>query len=180
MSATPPNDDNAAPTRPEPAHASDPAPKPAPELTPAQRRELKAKAHHLHPVVTIGQHGLSDAVVNETDRALAAHQLIKVRVLGDHRQERSSLLDALSQAVGAAAVQHIGKTLVLWRPAPPASDTPKVKPAARRRELASRPVMPRGSAAATPKRRGGSLDTRPASRQNTRRKTPRGGSSQGR
>jgi putative YhbY family RNA-binding protein len=88
------------------------------ELTSAQRRALKAEAHPLKPVVIIGQHGLSETVIAETDRALAAHGLIKVRILDEVRDDRNAMLDALCSATASAAVQHIGKTLVLWRPKP--------------------------------------------------------------
>lgn len=80
--------------------------------------ELKARAHHLHPVVMIGQQGLTEAVIKETDDALSAHELIKVRVFGDDRAERIEICDALCEAVDAQLVQHIGKLLVLWRKKP--------------------------------------------------------------
>lgn len=80
--------------------------------------ELKARAHHLHPVVMIGQQGLTEAVIKETDDALSAHELIKVRVFGDDRAERIEICDALCKAVDAQLVQHIGKLLVLWRKNP--------------------------------------------------------------
>ena len=76
---------------------------------------LKAQAHHLNPVVMIGQHGLTESVIKETDAALTAHELIKVRVLGDDREERVQMCAALCEAVDAQLVQHIGKLLVLWR-----------------------------------------------------------------
>ncbi|EGF08426.1 RNA-binding protein YhbY [Neisseria bacilliformis ATCC BAA-1200] len=76
---------------------------------------LKARAHHLNPVVMIGQHGLTDSVIKETDAALSAHQLIKVRVAGDDRAERVQIAAALCEAADAHLVQHIGKLLVLWR-----------------------------------------------------------------
>jgi len=155
---------------------------PSPTLTAAQRRALRALAHDLRPVVQIGQDGLSAGVVSETDRALTAHALIKVRILDEAREDRAQTLAALCAATGAAAVQHIGKTLVLWRPKPAATEAEA--PAARRRQPAASPKVPgsRRSAADTPKRRGGSLDTRSRDRRlaGVRRKTPRGGSSQGR
>ncbi|PSJ79416.1 ribosome assembly RNA-binding protein YhbY [Neisseria iguanae] len=77
--------------------------------------ELKARAHHLNPVVMIGQHGLTDSVIKETDAALTAHELIKVRISSDDRQERIDTCNALCEAVDAQLVQHIGKLLVLWR-----------------------------------------------------------------
>ncbi|MBS0448437.1 MAG: YhbY family RNA-binding protein [Proteobacteria bacterium] len=89
-------------------------------LTPAQRKEKRAEAHHLSPVVMIGADGLTPAVRAEADAALNAHGLIKVRVFSDDRTERDTLLAALADTLGAAPVQHIGKLLVLWRPLPPA------------------------------------------------------------
>jgi putative YhbY family RNA-binding protein len=87
-------------------------------LTPTERRALRADAHHLDPVVLVGGDGLTDAVVREVDAALNAHGLIKVRVFADERPVREEVLDALTQRLSAAPVQHIGKLLVLWRPVP--------------------------------------------------------------
>lgn len=88
------------------------------ELTPAQRKFLKSLAHGLKPVVMIGNAGLSEGVLAEADRALTAHELIKVRVLNDDRAERQTHLQALCAHLNAAPVQHIGKLLLLYRPAP--------------------------------------------------------------
>jgi RNA-binding protein len=87
-------------------------------LSPTERKDKRAEAHHLHPVVTIGAEGLTEAVTKEIDAALKAHGLIKVRVFDDRRQ-REALLAGLADTLGAAPVQHIGKLLVLWRPLPP-------------------------------------------------------------
>jgi putative YhbY family RNA-binding protein len=87
-------------------------------LTPAERRALKASAHHLNPVVLMGSAGLTPAVTKEVDAALKVHELIKVRVAGDDRVERAQIFEALAEQLGAACVQHIGKLLVLWRPRP--------------------------------------------------------------
>jgi RNA-binding protein len=92
---------------------------PALKLSTAQRKELRAQAHHLDPVVMIGNDGLSPAVRKELDAALAAHGLIKARVFSDSRDEREALLGQAADALDAAPVQHIGKLLVLWRPLPP-------------------------------------------------------------
>jgi len=86
-------------------------------LTPTQRRELRAKAHHLHPVVIVGQHGLTAAVLHEIDLNLLAHELVKVRVLSEDRSGREAMLERICTALDAASVQHIGRLLVLWRPA---------------------------------------------------------------
>ena len=88
------------------------------ELTPAERREHRANAHHIDPVVMIGGDGLTPAVQNEIDRALNAHGLIKVRVFGDDRAAREQMYQTLCDELQAAPIQHIGKLLVLWRPIP--------------------------------------------------------------
>jgi putative YhbY family RNA-binding protein len=92
---------------------------PALFLTPAQRKQHRADAHHLDPVVMIGAEGLSPAVLKEAEGALNAHGLIKLRVFSDDRAAREALLDELADRLSAAPVQHIGKLLVLWRPIPP-------------------------------------------------------------
>ena len=89
---------------------------PAIQLTPAQRKEHRAEAHHLDPVVMIGGDGLTPAVKKETDAALNAHGLIKIRVLGDDRNAREEIFQTLANELNAAPIQHIGKLLVLWRP----------------------------------------------------------------
>lgn len=91
---------------------------PALELTIAERKEHRAAAHHLDPVVMIGNDGLTPAVLRETDAALKAHGLIKVRVLGDDRTQREAIYQSLCDELHAAPIQHIGKLLVLWRPKP--------------------------------------------------------------
>jgi RNA-binding protein len=88
------------------------------QLTPAQRREHRANAHHLDPVVLVGADGLTPAVQKEIDAALNAHGLIKVRVFGDDRVAREALYQQLASDLDAAPIQHIGKLLVLWRPIP--------------------------------------------------------------
>ena len=91
---------------------------PALTLTPAERKQHRADAHHLHPVVQVGADGLTDAVVKEADAALKAHGLIKIRVFSDDRTARDTMLGTLAERLQAAPVQHIGKLLVLWRPMP--------------------------------------------------------------
>lgn len=88
------------------------------ELTPAERKAHRADAHHLDPVVMIGGDGLTPAVVKETDQALNAHGLVKIRVHGDDRAAREAIYQQLADQLDAAPVQHIGKLLVLWRPKP--------------------------------------------------------------
>ena len=88
------------------------------QLTPAERREHRANAHHLDPVVMIGGDGLTPAVQKEIDAALNAHGLIKVRVFGDDRAAREAMYQQLADDLNAAPIQHIGKLLVFWRPQP--------------------------------------------------------------
>ena len=87
-------------------------------LTPAQRKDHRADAHHLNAVVMIGSGGLTDAVKKEVDAALNAHGLIKVRAQMDDRVAREAIFQELTTQLNAAPIQHIGKLLVLWRPIP--------------------------------------------------------------
>ena len=87
-------------------------------LSPSQRREHRANAHHLEPVVLIGGDGLTPAVTKEVDAALNAHGLIKVRIFVDDRALREQIYQTLADELSAAPVQHIGKLIILWRPQP--------------------------------------------------------------
>ena len=89
------------------------------QLSSAERKDKRAEAHHLEPVVMVGNAGATPAVVREIDAALNAHGLIKVRVALDDRAAREAMLLALADELGAAPIQHIGKLVVLWRPVPP-------------------------------------------------------------
>ena len=113
-------------------------------LTPTQRKSLKAIAHALDPVVIIGDAGLTGAVMKEIDRGLTTHELIKVRVAGDDRAARIAILETVCTELKAAPVQHIGKLLVLFRPAPerdmPAPKKPASKSGTSRGSALSRPV----------------------------------------
>jgi putative YhbY family RNA-binding protein len=88
------------------------------QLSIAERKAHRAEAHHLDPVVMVGNEGLTPAVRKEADAALNAHGLIKIRVLGDDREARESMYHQLADELNAAPIQHIGKLLVLWRPKP--------------------------------------------------------------
>ncbi len=88
------------------------------QLTPKERQTLKGRAHKLNPVVLLGNAGLSESVLKEIDRALTAHELIKIRVPVDDDAERSKLFIEIATRLAAARVQSIGKVLVLYRPLP--------------------------------------------------------------
>jgi RNA-binding protein len=102
-------------------------------LTPSERRALRAKAHHLDPVVIVGQHGLTAPVIHEIDLALTKHELVKVRVFSDDRDARAAMLAQMCAGVDCVEVQHLGKVLVLWRPNPD-KKKPAPPPAARTKQ----------------------------------------------
>ncbi len=87
-------------------------------LTARERAELKARAHMLEPVVQVGQHGATDAVVAEVDRALTAHELLKVKIADADRDARQATGDTLAERTDAAVVQRVGRIVVLFRPRP--------------------------------------------------------------
>jgi putative YhbY family RNA-binding protein len=84
-------------------------------LTSAERKSLRARAHKLEPVVQIGGKGLTDEVVAEIERALNAHELIKVRAGSLERDERDAALKEICGRTGAEQVQQVGKVFVLFR-----------------------------------------------------------------
>jgi RNA-binding protein len=111
------------------------------ELSPAERRRLKAQAHRLHPVVMIGDKGLTPAVLRELDVNLKSHELVKVKVASGERGDRAACMQQICEALDAAPVQHIGKVLVIYRENPDrAAHAPSEKtafgprPSARRRK----------------------------------------------
>ena len=93
------------------------------QLSPSKRRELKARAHALDPVVRIGGGGLTPAVLAEIERCLKSHELIKVRVNGADRTGRETIFEEICGRTGAQPVQHIGKILVVFREIPEPSKT---------------------------------------------------------
>ncbi len=99
-------------------------------LSPAERKLLKARAHALRPVVAVGNEGLTAAVLREIETSLKAHDLIKIRVSADDRDQREAMLGEICEHTGASPVQHIGKILVVYRENPePAAPAPKKRPA---------------------------------------------------
>ncbi|MGD9095056.1 MAG: ribosome assembly RNA-binding protein YhbY [Chromatiales bacterium] len=83
-------------------------------LTAAQKRHLRSRAHHLKPVVMVGQHGLNDNILTEVGIALDAHELIKVKIAAG-RDERAAITRAILENSGAELVQTIGQMSVLFR-----------------------------------------------------------------
>jgi len=91
---------------------------PSPELSPVERRALRAAAHHINPTVAIAGNGLTPAVLKEIDVSLNAHELVKIKLHGIERDDRAALLDQICAELGCAPVQQIGNTLVIWRQKP--------------------------------------------------------------
>jgi RNA-binding protein len=118
------------------------------ELTPEQRRVLRAAAHHLNPVVSIAQKGLTATVLKEIDNCLKSHELIKVRLYGIERADRDALFAEICTALDCAQVQHIGNLLVLWREK--TEDDEKSAPATRR---GGKPLTKKQAASASERRR---------------------------
>jgi RNA-binding protein len=86
------------------------------ELSERQRKYLRGLAHALDPVILIGNAGLTPGVIAETRRALADHELIKVKMRGAERDARNASMAALAEDSGATLVHRIGHIAVLYRP----------------------------------------------------------------
>ena len=82
------------------------------------KQALKAKAHHLKPVILMGAKGLTPALVEETNLALDIHELIKIKVYGEEKADRKAIADDLCQQLRAELVQLIGNTAVVYRKKP--------------------------------------------------------------
>ena len=87
-------------------------------LTERQKRHLRGLAHHLKPVVMVGQAGLSEGVFNEIGVALDHHELIKVKLAGAGRSERLPMIAAIAEQAGAETILSIGQMAVFYRPNP--------------------------------------------------------------
>lgn len=96
-----------------------------------ERRALREQAHHLNPVVLIGEAGLTESVLKEISTSLDAHGLIKIRVFGDDRDIRLAIYDTICETLNAAPVQHIGKLLVVYRPKKEKKAAPSKNPGLR-------------------------------------------------
>ncbi|EKE01398.1 MAG: hypothetical protein ACD_21C00146G0007 [uncultured bacterium] len=87
-------------------------------LTPQDIRELKSKVHHLKPVVIIGDKGLTAAVIQEIDRALNDHELIKIRVHIEDREELNKITTEICTKTNASLIQVIGHIVAVYRKNP--------------------------------------------------------------
>lgn len=85
------------------------------DLSERQRKFLRGRAHPLHPIVLIGQSGLTEGIAAETARALADHELIKIKVRGADRETRDAMLESLAARTGSTIVTRIGHVAVLYK-----------------------------------------------------------------
>ena len=85
-------------------------------MTSAQARFLRGAAHDLKAILQVGGKGITDALVAEVSGALELHELIKVKVAAEDREVRDAMIGDLAGRAGAALVQRIGHTAVLYRP----------------------------------------------------------------
>ncbi len=83
-----------------------------------QKKQLRARAHGLKPVVITGQAGISEAVLNEINLALDHHELIKVRVNAEDREQRREMAEFICTETKAELVQSLGHILTLYRKKP--------------------------------------------------------------
>ena len=84
-------------------------------LSAEQRREYRSIAHHLNPVIIVGDKGLTESLQEELERALNDHELIKIKVASQDREARKQTVTELCASAGAEVVQSIGKISVILR-----------------------------------------------------------------
>lgn len=80
-------------------------------------KKYRSKAQSLKPIVMIAGNGLSEGVMNELDRALTDHELIKVKLVIEDRELRKALSEELCLKNRCELVQSIGKTIIIYREA---------------------------------------------------------------
>ena len=86
------------------------------KLSNKQKQFLKGLAHSMKPVVQLGANGLTEGVVAEIDSALSHHELIKVKVPTDDKEEKTLIIDAIIRETESVKVQVIGHVVILFRP----------------------------------------------------------------
>ena len=83
-------------------------------LTQEQKKQFKSIGHHLKPIVTIADNGLTEGVLAELDRALNDHELIKIQLRAE-RDDRKALIDQLCAQSSSLLIQSIGKVALIYR-----------------------------------------------------------------
>ncbi|APX91673.1 ribosome assembly protein YhbY [Halomonas sp. 1513] len=90
-------------------------------LSQAQKKAFRSIGHHLNPVVTVSENGISEGVIAELERALNDHELIKIKLALPERDDRAAMLEELVAQSGAERIQTIGKMALLYRHNPKAN-----------------------------------------------------------
>ncbi|WPE16599.1 ribosome assembly RNA-binding protein YhbY [Candidatus Thioglobus autotrophicus] len=85
------------------------------KLTNNQKKFLRSKGHSLKPVVMLGQHGLTEGVLAELESSLETHELLKIKVRGDDREDKQRVIDEILKTTRAHLVQVIGNVMVIYR-----------------------------------------------------------------
>lgn len=83
-------------------------------ITAALRKDLKARAHHIKPVVQIGQKGLTGTLVAAVDKALEDHELIKIKFI-EYKEEKNEISSKLSEETHSEIVDFIGNVVIFYR-----------------------------------------------------------------
>lgn len=96
------------------------------ELSSWQIRKLKSLAHHLEPVVMVGQKGITESLTRAVDKALNDHELIKIKFV-DFKDDKKNLTDVIVSSVNAAFVGIIGNIAVLYRENPDIPEKERIK-----------------------------------------------------
>jgi RNA-binding protein len=91
-------------------------------LKTSERKELKSRAHHLKPVIMIGQKGLTDSLINAVEKALCDHELIKIKFI-DFKKNKKDLSDEIAERTDSTIVGIIGNILILYRENPETAET---------------------------------------------------------
>jgi len=105
-------------------HQTPPLP---PALNGKAKKQLRGIGHHLQPVVYIGKEGITDNVVRATHQALRAHELIKIKLGQNCPLDKHSAAEAIADLAGAALVQLLGKTILLYLPNPDLPDKKRIQ-----------------------------------------------------
>lgn len=87
-------------------------------LTKEQVRFLRGRGHHIEPVLSVGKEGVTEGVIEACKEQLLAHELIKIRVQSEAPEDRHTTSSSLAEGAGAALVQVLGRTALLYKPHP--------------------------------------------------------------
>lgn len=93
------------------------APRNMNDLTNAKKKRLRAIGHQLKPVVTVASRGLVDTVLTELERALKDHELIKIKIIAEDRDEKAEIIKEVLKRTGALAIQKVGNVVLIYKPA---------------------------------------------------------------